>query len=90
MIKYDEIEIHWYAITDFTIGNSCIPVERAMEIFKTYNLKTVKYSVLGTFSTFIELNKELLNRFNLVSESSIEDENEGSVLYFETSPIVNQ
>jgi tRNA splicing ligase len=87
LIKYDRVTLIWFAVIDNdSLKNECVDLVSGHKFFKHYGLDVVDSTVLGTFSSFYELNYVLLKYFDEVARGRIEVHHEGAVLYFEVQP----
>ena len=81
LIRYMKHTILFFGIV---INNSCdssIPVIEAFEKFKEFKLDVVPYEYIGIAESFDELCEKLRKLYVRIAESSIIDEEEGSVIY---------
>ena len=81
LVKYTEIEIYFVAIVDNYSQDTCISPTEAFKVFDKFKLSCVKDMDLGIFDDWISLNKSLKQIYIDVAQSSIDSEEEGSVLY---------
>lgn len=82
LIRYIEHTIHFYSIVEKIGEKICLNVDNAIEIFQKHNLTVVPFEVIGVYSDYKSLCESLENLHHRIAESSIIDEEEGSVLYF--------
>ena len=82
LIKYEKNDILFFAIVDHNSLDSCIPPNQAFAFFKKYSLSTVSIKKCKTVSNFRDLKLLVKEIFDFISQSPIELEGEGSVLYF--------
>ncbi|KAL4471704.1 hypothetical protein ABPG74_008597 [Tetrahymena malaccensis] len=82
LVKYENIDILFYAIVNHKSNDPCIPPLQAYEVFNKYNLTTVKLIDEGSYNTSESFNNKLKQVYDFVASSDIEGEQEGSVLYF--------
>ena len=81
LIRYMKHTILFFGIV---INNSCdssIPVIEAFNKFKEFKLDVVPYEYIGVAESFDELCEKLRKLYIRIAESSIIDEEEGSVIY---------
>ena len=81
LIRYMKHTILFFGIV---VNNSCdssIPVIEAFEKFKEFKLDVVPYEYIGIAESFDELCVKLRKLYVRIAESSIIDEEEGSVIY---------
>ena len=84
LVEYKEIDVIFYAIVDLKSNDSCIPVLKASEIFDKYGFKKVNIELRGTYEDEKSFNEALLALYKEVSESELEKDQEGAVLYFQS------
>lgn len=82
LIKYEKIDLIFYAIVQNNSERTCIPPDQAYELFRRYGFSTVQSSCMREFKDFTTLNNHLKMLYCKVAESDIETGAEGSVLYF--------
>jgi len=82
LIKYEKPTLFFYAIVDHNSEKSCIPPHLTYEFFKKYNFSTVSIKDFGIVKSFNDLKKQLKEIFESVAQSFVEEEGEGSVIYF--------
>lgn len=82
LIRYMKHTILFYAIVDNYSEENSFPVEEAYEKFKSFHLDVVPYEKIGLFDDFYTICAELEKLYVRIAESSIIEEEEGSVLYF--------
>ena len=81
LVKYTKIDLIFYAIVENLSGFTTIDPFEAFEAFKKFGLTHVSYKSYGDFKDFKELNKQIGKLYADVSKASIDDEEEGAVLY---------
>ena len=81
LIRYMKHTILFFGIVKNESNESSIPVIEAFKIFKKFKLDVVPYEYICTCETFDELCEKLKNLYIRIAESSIIDEEEGSVIY---------
>lgn len=82
LIPYKNTEIKFFAIVDHNSLNPCILPDLAYLFFKKHNLPTVAMKDLGEFEKFNDFQERVKTLYGSVSQSPIEEEAEGVVLYF--------
>ncbi|EGR34881.1 hypothetical protein IMG5_001080 [Ichthyophthirius multifiliis] len=88
LIKYSSIDLHFYAIVDNNSEETCLPVDFSYDFFNKYGLTSCimkKY----TSNTLSEFNEIIHNLYVEVAQSSLDNDGEGSVLYFVKENIDN-
>ena len=81
LIRYMKHTILFFGIVDNSSCDSSIPILQAFEKFKEFKLDVVPYEYIGIADSFDELCVKLRNLYVKIAESSIIDEEEGSVVY---------
>ena len=82
LVRYVDHNILFYAIVHKTKQNHvCLSVLESLSILTYYNLKTVSIEEIGVFNSYKDTCSALEILYNRIAESSIIDEEEGSVLY---------
>ena len=81
LIRYMKHTILFYSIVNNYSEETCIPVIESYQNFKKYKLDVVPYERIGIFNTHRSLCEALDKLYIRIAESSIIDEEEGSVLY---------
>jgi len=81
LIKYEKIDLIFYSILNNWGDDDYWEVEKAFSFLKSYNLSVVKWTKHDNIQTFVQLNEKLIELYSQVSINSIEDGEEGSVLY---------
>jgi len=61
---------------------TCIPPLEAYKYFDQFHFTYLPYSNIGTFNNWKKFNQVLYKIYGEVTSAFIEDETEGSVLYF--------
>lgn len=81
---YDERDIFFYAIVDNTNTNNeiCIPMKRAFDLFKKYNLSYVPIEPSELFDNYDKLKAYVDIKYDEVLLRKIEQGGEGCVAYF--------
>lgn len=82
LIRYVEHTIHFYSIVEKFSEKICLNIDNTIEIFRKYNLTSVPSEEIGIFSDYKSLCQVLETLHHRIAESSIIDEEEGSVIYF--------
>jgi len=80
-VKYDAINLHFYAIVENNSVETCIPPEEAYQVFNKFGFKTVEIEKHETKS-WGEFNTTLFDLYKRIGSASIEVSGEGAVLYF--------
>jgi len=83
LVEYKEITILFYALVDHLGDRSCLPIKTFQDLTQKYNLPFVRMTPRKECSNirdFVDILAELSKE---VSENTIEEDQEGSVLYFE-------
>lgn len=83
LVEYKEITIFFYAIVDLYGTRSCYPVNFAREFLERFGIPIVRINKRGEFDNIKDLVEELEKLDKEVSSSTIEEDQEGTVLYFE-------
>ena len=81
LIRYMKHTILFFGIVVNDSCDSSIPVIEAFEKFKEFKLDVVPYEYIGIAESFDELCDKFKKLYFRISESSIIDEEEGSVIY---------
>ena len=81
LIRYMKHTILFFGIVINDSSDSSIPVIQAFEKFKEFKLDVVPYEYIGIAESFDELCIKLKKLYVRIAESSIIDEEEGSVIY---------
>ena len=81
LIRYMKHTILFFGIVVNDSCDSSIPVIEAFEKFKEFKLDVVPYEYIGVAESFDELCEILKKLYVRIAESSIIDEEEGSVIY---------
>ena len=81
LIRYMKHTILFFGIVENESIDSSIPVIEAFKIFKKFKLDVVPYEYICTCESFDELCEKLKGLYVRIAESSIIDEEEGSVIY---------
>jgi len=82
VVKYDKETIFFFALVENNSAHICYPSRQAHSFFHRHGLQQIPGTVLGTFKSYEKMCEALEKEYVLTSESSIEEEEEGSVLYF--------
>jgi len=82
LINYQQTDLQFYALVDHNSLNTCISPSEAFAFFKKHGFTIVSMKEIGEFDNFNDLKTCLKIVFSSVAQSSIEDDGEGSVLYF--------
>jgi len=83
IIRYQDTKIIFYAITELHSNASCIPISTFLSFAEKYCLETAKIEKAEEYYTFKSLLNGLKDLYRKISESGIEEEGEGSVMYFQ-------
>ena len=81
LVRYTHHTIQFYSIVEKESANICIPVDEAMMMFAKFKLKMVSIEEIGVYSSWETLCNALEALYKRIAESSIIDEEEGSVIY---------
>ena len=81
LIRYMKHTILFFGIVINDSCDSSIPIIEAFEKFKEFKLDVVPYEYIGIAESFDELCDKLKKLYVKIAESSIIDEEEGSVVY---------
>ena len=81
LIRYMKHTILFFGIVVNDSCDSSIPIIQAFEKFKEFKLDVVPYEYIGIAESFDELCVKLKKLYVKIAESSIIDEEEGSVVY---------
>jgi len=71
-----------FIIVDHNATETCIPPYDAYKIFDKFNFTYLEHQDLGSYNDWVGFNDALYDVYNKVSSAFIEDDTEGSVLYF--------
>ena len=82
IMKYNEIQIIFYALIENEDKEICVDPDIAYNIFQKFKLKTSKLAKFDNINTFEQLNKVLLDLSKKIAAAPMEEEGEGSVIYF--------
>lgn len=82
LVRYMKHTILFFGIVKNNSTDNSLPVLEAFSIFKRFRLDVVPYEYIGTIETKQELFTALKQLYVRIAESSIIDEEEGSVIYF--------
>eukprot|EP00347_Sterkiella_histriomuscorum_P020181 403338791 len=82
MVKYDQVTLMFYAIVDNNSPDICWPPDKALEVFQKFGLHAVRMQSLGQFNNYDKFIDKLYQTFQDVASSKINEDEEGSVLYF--------
>lgn len=86
LVRYDRETITFYAISDHTTTETCIPVISGFNFFKRFGLDYVKCENVGSYNNLTQFYIFLEELFRQMSSESIEEGEEGSVVYFTSAP----
>ena len=81
MVMYNRETLIFYAIVDNYSADLCKPIDQALTLLKKYNLDVVRIESLGTYNSFTSLCDGLYQAFRDVAKGTINEEEEGSVIY---------
>jgi hypothetical protein len=81
LIRYMKHTILFYGIVENNSDKTCMYVLDSYNAFKKFKLDVVPYQKIGEFSNHKDLAEALDKLYVTIAESSIIDEEEGSVLY---------
>jgi hypothetical protein len=81
LIRYMKHTILFYGIVENNSNKTCIHVMDSYNAFKKFKLDVVPFQKIGEFKTHRDLAEALDKLYVTIAESSIIDEEEGSVLY---------
>lgn len=82
MVKYPRESIVFYAVVDNYSKKICNLPEQAVSLFKKYKLDVVTVDSMGLYNDYDHLLDDLQKEFEKVSGLSIQEEEEGAVIYF--------
>jgi len=83
LVEYNEITILFYALVDHFSDRTCLPINTFKEFTQRFNLPFVKMTPRKECSNLRDFIDILVELSKEVSENTIEEDQEGSVLYFE-------
>lgn len=81
LVKYPRETIIFYSIVDNNSAKICKLPEDCFKLFKKYNFPVVRMERLGVYSDYDRLCDDLLTAFMNVAKDTIQNEEEGAVLY---------
>lgn len=82
LVRYTQHTILFYSIiSKEDLEKICVPIEKAIEVFCSFGLNMVSIESIGIFKDWTDLSRSLESLYRRISESSIVDEEEGSVIY---------
>ena len=82
MVKYNRVTMMFYAVVDnYGFEEICWPCDKAINLFKKYNLDMVTMQSVGLYSDFESLCNGLEGLFRDIAKGTIRDDEEGSVAY---------
>ncbi|CAG9316924.1 unnamed protein product [Blepharisma stoltei] len=81
LVRYQKIDIMFYAYINNESSRPCLPPLRASALFAKYRLKSVKMEHVGNFASLAVFYSALENLYKSISSQSLESEEEGSVIY---------
>jgi hypothetical protein len=79
---YEEKDIQFYAIVENVGKKICLPVEECKNFMAKFGLTMVKYKKSNLLITKEEVEKEINQLYEIILNNSVEEEGEGSVIYF--------
>jgi hypothetical protein len=82
LVKYKSVGLTFYALVDNLSPVTCLPPVVALTMLRYFGFSSVKFTKLGVFTDLGSLYTSLSTLFRKVSEESLEEGEEGSVLYF--------
>jgi hypothetical protein len=82
LVKYSSQTVVFYALVDNNSRVTCLPPILALAFLQRFGIDHVKVEKFGTFRRLDELYGAIDELFSRVATQSIEDGEEGSVLYF--------
>lgn len=81
-VKYDRVQIVFYAIVNKFSKEPCQPLEQSFEIFNRFELDVVDWKVYRNYTDMNSIITKLREIYNEVESGSVEDYGEGDVIYF--------
>lgn len=90
LVKYQSLQIYFFAVVRHRSQQTCLPPERALDLLKRHKLATVAWKSLGVFDSWDALNETLGKVYLTTAMQSLDDGQEGSVLYFVKAMDQNQ
>ncbi|CAD8160913.1 unnamed protein product [Paramecium octaurelia] len=81
LIRYDEVQIRFFSIVKKNGIETCLSPKFSQQIFDNFQLKTVKFREIVA-NGIEELKMKMLQLSNEISQMSLKEMGEGSVLYF--------
>lgn len=82
LVSYPKITILFYAIVDHNNTQICLPPKESFELFEMYKIPKVIFQKMGIFSKMEDFHEKIKEIFVNISELTIEEGGEGTVLYF--------
>jgi hypothetical protein len=80
-VKYPEETIIFYAVVHNQSSKICLLPEFSYKLFKKYNFNAVTIESTGVYSDYDKLCDDLAREYTAVAKQSIQQGEEGSVLY---------
>jgi len=84
-VEYNEVTIYFFAIVELDSVASCCPVNIAEDFFKEYGLPMVKIEKIKECEDRRDLVDAIKETAKNVAESTLQEDAEGAVLYFESN-----
>eukprot|EP00828_Plagiopyla_frontata_P032744 TRINITY_DN42615_c0_g1_i1.p1 TRINITY_DN42615_c0_g1~~TRINITY_DN42615_c0_g1_i1.p1 ORF type:complete len:194 (-),score=29.58 TRINITY_DN42615_c0_g1_i1:180-761(-) len=81
LISYSQIKIYFFAIVQKAKNSICLSPQQSFKFFKQYKLETISYESIEQIKSMDELKNQLLILFDRIEGNSLEESQEGSVLY---------
>lgn len=82
LIRYSEVTLLFYALVKNDSSYNSEPPLKAFNLFRKYGLDCVNAKLLGEYDKLSELYKTLEQVYKRIASESLEEGEEGSVLYF--------
>lgn len=81
IVKYPKETIIFYAITENDSSQNCLLPEESYKIFEEFDLERSPVETVGVFDNIDSLSEALMHEYDLVQGGSIQNEEEGAVIY---------
>ncbi|CAI2365322.1 unnamed protein product [Moneuplotes crassus] len=81
IVKYNKETIIFYAVTENNSSKNCLLPEESYKIFKEFDLECAPVETIGTFDCIDSLSEALMHEYDNVAAGSIQNEEEGAVIY---------
>lgn len=81
LVKYPAETIIFYSVVDNNSPKICKLPEDSIRFFKKYGFNIVRTESMGVYSDYDKMCDDLVQEYNNVARQSIQNEEEGAVLY---------